>query len=167
MTYNNVIGYAAEAIMEQKQTIWEFQGAVSQRLLIWSGISTVSGIVMSLFGKFGRGIGSQFIGWAVVNAAIAVGGAFFTEQRKLQMATPEAPKEQIKEAGNLQRLLWINAGLDVLYMLGGWLTMRSDKAYRRGMGLGIILQGLFLFVFDIFHALKVPTWPWRGSDPRG
>jgi len=153
--------------MQPKETIWEFQKTVSQRLLIWSGLSTALGIVMSLFGAFGRGIGGQFVGWAVVNAAIAVGGSFFTDQRKLKLAAPDAPKVLIKEASSLQRLLWINAGLDVLYMLGGWLTMRSDKAHRRGMGLGIILQGLFLFVFDIFHAFKVPTWPWRGSDPRG
>jgi hypothetical protein len=153
--------------MVHKETIWEFQKTVSQRLLIWSGLSTALGIVMSLFGAFGRGIGGQFVGWAVINAAIALGGSFFTDQRKLKLAAPDAPKTLIKEASSLQRLLWINAGLDVLYMLGGWLTMRSDKSYRRGMGLGIILQGLFLFVFDIIHAVKVPTWPWRGSDPRG
>jgi hypothetical protein len=153
--------------MQPKATIWEFQKLVSQRLLLWSGMSTALGLMMSLFGAFGRGIGSQFVGWAVVNAAIAVVGSFFSDQRKLQLVAPDAPKHLIQEANSLQRLLWINAGLDVLYMLGGWLTMRSQKDFRRGMGVGIILQGLFLFVFDIFHALKVPTWPWRGSDPRG
>lgn len=153
--------------MPQKKTIWQFQGAVSQRLLIWSGVSTLLGVIMSAFGRFGRGMGGQFIGWAAVNAAIALVGAFFTEQRKLQIATPEAPKEMMREAAKLQRLLWINAGLDVLYMLGGAWLMRSAKPQRRGMGLGIILQGLFLFVFDIFHALQVPMWPWGGGDPRG
>ncbi len=153
--------------MQQKETIWQFQSKVSQRLLVWSGVSTALGIVMSAFGRFGRGMAGQFVGWAVVNAAIAIGGKFFTDQRKLQLALPDSPKEMMREANQLQRVLWINAGLDVLYMLGGAWAMRSEKPARRGMGLGIVLQGLFLLIFDIFHALKVPTWPWRGSDPRG
>ena len=149
-------------------TIWEFQDVVSRRLLTWAGISTALGVVMGVFGKFWRGVGSQFVGWAVVNAAIALGGAYFTERRRHNLETPNAPHTLLREGANLQRLLWINAGLDILYMLGGaWTAARNGhKPRMQGVGVGIILQGLFLFVFDVVHALRTPTWPWDGSDPR-
>jgi hypothetical protein len=148
--------------------IWDFQRTLSQRLLVWSGISTVIGTVMAFKRGFWRGVGSQFVGWAVVNAAIALGGQYVTQRRRAQLDNPELAKHHIREATNLKRLLWINAGLDVFYMLGGAFMMgrRQSDAQARGTGLGIILQGLFLFIFDIFHALRTPTWPWGGSDPR-
>ncbi|MBA3868446.1 MAG: hypothetical protein H0X30_04780 [Anaerolineae bacterium] len=63
-----------------------------------------------------------------------------------------------KESRNLRRLLWINAGLDVGYILGGWCYSNREVArpFRRGLGLGIILQGALLLVFDVIHALQVP-----------
>lgn len=149
-------------------TIWQFQDLVSRRLLAWAGISTALGVVMSVFGKFWRGVGSQFIGWAIVNALIALGGAYFTERRRHSMEQPDAPQTLLREGANLQRLLWINAGLDILYMLGGlWTSARNrHKPRMNGVGIGIVLQGLFLFVFDIVHATRTPTWPWGGDDPR-
>jgi hypothetical protein len=122
---------------------------------------------MSLLGRFWRGVGSQFLGWAAVNAAIAVGGEFVSEQRRVREADSSLPKGMMREANKLQRLLWINAALDVVYMLGGlWMLGRNrEKSWLRGVGLGIILQGLFLFVFDLIHARQVPTWPWSGSNP--
>ncbi|MCC6615742.1 MAG: hypothetical protein IT320_19890 [Anaerolineae bacterium] len=73
----------------------------------------------------------------------------------------------MREGNNLRRLLWINAGLDILYMIGGWwTTLRARKPWLRGVGLGVILQGLALFIFDLFHASQTPTWPWEGGDPR-
>jgi hypothetical protein len=148
--------------------IWEFQSTLSQRLLVWSGVSTVIGLVMALRSGFWRGVGSQFVGWALVNAGIALGGKLFTERRRAQLDNPELAKHRIREAANLKRLLWINAGLDVFYMLGGAFMMGRNQSSEqsRGAGLGIILQGLFLFVFDIVHALRTPTWPWGGGDPR-
>ncbi|MDX2136832.1 MAG: hypothetical protein SF123_01965 [Chloroflexota bacterium] len=149
-------------------SIWDFQRTLSQRLLVWSGVSTVLGIVMALRGKFWRGVGSQFVGWAVVNAAIALVGQYVTQRRRAQLDDPELAKHRLREAANLKRLLWINAVLDVFYMLGGAFMMgrRQSGAQTRGTGFGIILQGLFLLVFDIIHALCTPTWPWGGSDPR-
>jgi hypothetical protein len=148
--------------------IWDFQSILSRRLLMWSGISSVLGVIMFVGGKFWRGVGSQFVGWAAVNAAIAIGGRIATEKRRSGLENPDQPKVLIKEGNNLQRLLWINAGLDVFYMLGGaWMLSRNpEKPAQRGAGLGIIIQGAFLFIFDIIHALRTPTWPWEGDNPR-
>jgi len=47
-----------------------------------------------------------------------------------------------------------------LYMVGGSALSRSgarnQDERRRGMGIGIIIQGVLLFVFDVVHALIVP-----------
>ncbi len=48
---------------------------------------------------------------------------------------------------NFRRILHVNAVLDVGYMLSGtWLMLRfKTQRERRSMGVGIIVQGLWLF----------------------
>ena len=56
----------------------------------------------------------------------------------------------------MRRTLLVNAGLDVLYVVGGviiLLTLTAELA--RGNGVGIIIQGGFLLLFDTFYALQV------------
>ncbi|HAX70778.1 MAG TPA: hypothetical protein DCY14_14295 [Anaerolineae bacterium] len=63
-----------------------------------------------------------------------------------------------KEIANLKRILLINTALDVLYVAGGIaliLTFGAANPEWRGHGWGIIVQGGFLFFFDLFHALKL------------
>jgi hypothetical protein len=46
----------------------------------------------------------------------------------------------------------------VLYVLGGlWLarTKGEDDEFWRGSGWGIVVQGAFLFVFDLIHARQL------------
>lgn len=134
--------------------IWQFSSLVSQRLLTWNIANLIAGVGLLVRGR--RGVGSQFIGWALINMAIAV---FGERSNQARAARPDAISPLIREgqARNLRRLLWINAGLDVLYMLGGFLfALRAKKKQRRGMGIGIIIQGAFLFVFDVIHGLDVP-----------
>ncbi|MCB9114630.1 MAG: hypothetical protein H6639_06730 [Caldilineaceae bacterium] len=63
-----------------------------------------------------------------------------------------APAEAATDLRNLRRLLWFNAGLDVLYVAGGLALFRRADETQRGHGAGIVLQGLFLFKFDAIHA---------------
>jgi hypothetical protein len=55
-------------------------------------------------------------------------------------------------------LLWINTALDVLYVLGGlwWAKRDSGDGEAKGNGLGVMIQGAFLFVLDLIHALNAP-----------
>ena len=100
-----------------------------------------------------RGVGEQYVGWGVINALIAlIGRQGASRQRSA------APSDAAAQKRTLSRLLWVNTGLDVLYVLGGWRAMRgrgSADARWRGRGLGIVLQGGFLFFFDLLNALAL------------
>jgi hypothetical protein len=66
------------------------------------------------------------------------------------------PAVQAAEKRKLGRILWVNAGLDVFYVLGGASAARTrgaDDEHWRGRGVGIMAQGGFLFFFDLVNAL--------------
>jgi hypothetical protein len=135
---------------------WAFNRLLTRRLLYWSGFSVAAGLGMGLGGRFWQGVGSQFVGWGAVDAAIALFGGWSARRKEATLPDAHTPQRQASEAANLERLLWVNAGLDILYMLGGrWLIVQrgpTDDRWR-GVGWGIILQGAFLFWFDLVHAL--------------
>jgi len=127
--------------------IWGFESKITSRLLVWSILSVLSG----LWGWFGRGFGIQCVAWGCVDAAIAFVSARSAARRKSTVD----PK---REAQNIRKILWVNFGLDILYILGGFLlTQKYPASFWQGTGWGIILQGGFLFFFDLYHALSVPA----------
>ncbi len=92
------------------------------------------------------------IGWSLINMTIATWGYFGTQNTDyLTWDTSQSVHEHYK----MQKILLFNAGLDVGYMLGGAYLMERGKrevknAERlRGFGRSILLQGAFLFVFDV------------------
>ena len=139
--------------------IWTYYKSISRRLLIWSGLSVLAGLVLVFLSPLWAGVGTQAIGWGLVDAAIAVGGGLFIQRRHSQMAQSEDPNVLATEARRLRTILWINAGLDVFYISGGLaLALLGDPAqpFWRGTGWGIVPQGAFLLLFDSLHALNVP-----------
>lgn len=90
--------------------------------------------------------------WGGINLAIAGFGYF-----NAISADPASFSllETINEQNNIQKILMLNIGLDAAYMLGGaYMIERSKTAAERperlsGFGKSIIMQGAFLFVFDI------------------
>ena len=131
---------------------WGFESKLTSRLLVWSILSVLSGLwVWFATNDFGRGFGIQCVAWGCVDAAIAFFGARSAARRK-STADPK------REAQNIRKILWLNFGLDILYILGGLLLIQKYPAlFWQGAGWGIILQGGFLFFFDLFHALSVPA----------
>jgi hypothetical protein len=91
-------------------------------------------------------------GWNAVNLGIAAFGYWSAAK-----ADPAAfgLAETLAENRKIQNLLLFNAGLDVGYVMGGlYLMERSrrggDNADRlKGFGKSIVLQGAFLFAFDL------------------
>jgi hypothetical protein len=139
--------------------IYTFQKKLSLKLLLWSFSSIAAGIFLARRQQTPdrRGFGQQALVWGMIDAAIALFGLGMARRRA---ADPSAQTEEAKgkETGNLRRLLWINSGLDLLYVAGGWLlARRADPQGRgwRGHGWGIVVQGAFLLLFDLYHALQL------------
>lgn len=134
----------------------KFQSKLSLRLLLWSCVSVTSGLLMMRRCKFWKSLGTQFITWGLIDALIAVGGQRLSDNRLSKTQPEDMPERVRKEKRNLSIALWVNAGLDVLYILGGlhWMKSKDDGSVR-GNGLGVVIQGVFLLIFDIFHALKL------------
>jgi hypothetical protein len=91
-------------------------------------------------------------GWNLVNIGLATAGYFTaikTDPAALDLYS------SIQEQHRIQKIFLFNAGLDVGYMAGGLYLMErarrtENKPERlRGFGKSIILQGAFLFVFDL------------------
>ncbi len=122
------------------------------------------GVANIATGAFGmtqtRGAQQSFhqmnIGWGVINLGLAASG--------LITATHTDPAtfdlyETVRQHHRMQKILLFNAGLDVAYMAGGaWMMERAKTGVQsrdrlRGFGRSILLQGAFLFVFDVGAAI--------------
>lgn len=147
---------------EPTTLIWSFNRTLTQRLLFWAIPSVIGGLLLQLSGRpFLKGVGAQAFGWGLIDAAIALAGQRSAERKQ----TTATPLVEVQHARSLRRLLWLNAGLDVGYMAGGlWLARNKgrDNAVWAGHGWGIVIQGAFLFAFDLVHALRVPSQESRG-----
>ena len=141
-------------------TVWDEYRAITRCLLVWSGLSAGGGVVSLLSGApFWRGFGTQAVAWGAVDALIAALGGEMARRRRASLPDPMEPARLLREERNLRRLLLINTGLDVLYVAGGValaLTLGAGDPTWRGHGWGIVVQGAFLFAFDLFHAQRVP-----------
>ncbi|MGK7394222.1 MAG: DUF6992 family protein [Candidatus Cyclobacteriaceae bacterium M3_2C_046] len=90
--------------------------------------------------------------WNLANLALAGFGLYNSLS-----ADPESFNvfETIKQHYNIQKILLINAGLDVAYITGGfYLKERADNSSSnqdrlKGYGRALMLQGSFLLVFDL------------------
>jgi hypothetical protein len=132
--------------------IWGFMQRIMDWLVRWNIINIGIGLILSLFGRFWRGVGSQFIGWGVINIGIALVGERVTQTRRENMENPYEPEQLAKERRNLRLTLLVNSGLDLLYILGGRRirdNTDSSEHFKRGIGIGIMIQGALLFVWDL------------------
>jgi hypothetical protein len=91
-------------------------------------------------------------GWNAVNLGLATAG--YLSAIKADPAGFDL-FQSINEQHKLQKIFLFNAGLDVGYILGGlYLRERGKVAEKnperlKGFGKSIILQGSFLFAFDL------------------
>jgi hypothetical protein len=138
--------------------IWNFQSQLTRRLAFWSIASIAVGLPLFFIDPFWRGMGIQFIAWGAIDLLIAIFGSRSASRRKARLSPDELLDSAPKETASLKRILLINTALDVFYVAGGIaliLTLGADNSEWRGHGWGIIVQGGFLFFFDLFHALKL------------
>jgi hypothetical protein len=101
--------------------------------------------------------------WNTVNLGLAIPGYFKAKNDNRSLTLNETKKIQRKT----QNIFLINTGLDVVYISSGFLLRNSaqsnlsQKDRFNGFGNGLILQGGFLFIFDLtayaihkYHANK-------------
>jgi hypothetical protein len=135
----------------QQRRIWLLVG--------WGGLSVVSGLLLQIVrNPFWKQFGLQAVMWGAIDVALAILGLNSANKKEEQLAlgvTKEVDEQ--KAIRSFFRLLAVNTSLDVGYVLSGILVMQRFKHRRdrRGMGVGILVQGLWLFLFDGFLTQEV------------
>lgn len=137
----------------QRQALAWLLGWGMGSVVVGAGLATAKTPVL-------RHVGIQAVAWGAIDAALAFSGRE-NARNKLQQGTTDV--EQQEEAQRFHLIVAVNAGLDVLYVLGGWWLIRraGTNEARRGTGLGIVIQGAFLLIYD--SALVWAVAQWRGQ----
>jgi Family of unknown function (DUF6992) len=159
--------------MRSATTLHDFVASLARRLLAWGVVSVAGGAVLGVVGattgdRTLRAFGSQTIGWGAIDAGLALAGR--SRARRLGARQPGDPEATSREAVRIRRILAVNAGLDVVYVVGGMAVAvargRHDPS-ARGHGLAAVLQGAFLLGFDAWHAARVPDAAGDRAAPAG
>jgi hypothetical protein len=124
-------------------------------LWAWGVLNTLIGV---LFGRHRnpvlRNLAIQSAVWGVIDAVLAFAG------RRDAAAAPARGDDPRSAARRDRTILLVNAGLDIGYILGGvWLVRSANRRPDRvGMGLGFIIQGIFLFGLDSLLGWLFGRW---------
>jgi hypothetical protein len=117
----------------------ELSRGLGKTLLVWSLGSFILGLIL-FFTTFpiAQGIGLQAMLWAVIDGIVASYTLF---------------RQKDEPVSKLARILKINTGLDIVYQVVGVLLIvfTWQNQFILGNGLGVIIQGAFLFVLDFYY----------------
>lgn len=125
------------------------------RLLVWAGGSLLAGTALLAWLQIGRRrsallehFGLQTGGWGAAELALGA------------MARASLAARDLAGATRLDRLLWLNIGLDGGYVLVGiTLVVTGWRLGRRlgllGAGLAVVLQGVALALLDLLLAGQI------------
>ena len=142
---------------------WRHAARVSTQLGWWAFASVLVGAALLLtperaFGTLAPvtiAFGLQCLIWGAIDGIIALIGAFDLRRRHAAGEPHDAAATRAF-GRRLLRLLRLNAGLDVLYVAVGLALLvfwRTPEGL--GHGLGVVVQGGFLLVFDAWHGWRV------------
>jgi hypothetical protein len=136
-------------------TLLAAERALLLRLLAWGALSVLAGTAILAWLRL-RGRSSvlleqfavQMAAWGVLELAFVA-----LSWRSL------APRD-LSSATRLDRLLWLNAGLDMGYILvGAALAIAGWRLGRRlglvGAGIGVVVQGAALLLLDLMLASQI------------
>jgi hypothetical protein len=112
-------------------------------LLIWGGFS----ILVGVFGLFSpsnliKGILLQAFFWGSIDAILGLGSILFKKEFDLE---------------KIKKILLINTYLDIGYIIIGiiLIVFFINNEFLIGNGIGVIIQGAFLFIVDLIHYLNI------------
>lgn len=125
------------------------------RLLVWSAVSILAGTAVLAWLHAGLRRSDLLKHFAVQTAAWGAVEALMTAWFWMALA----PRD-LASATRLDRILWLNIGLDVGYVLvGTTLVVAGLKMGRRlgvaGAGMAIIVQGAALALLDLVLAAQI------------
>lgn len=110
--------------------------------LIWGGIGMRKSEGQS------KGFHEMNLYWNLVNLLIACFGFWQAQQESLDLSIWQT----IENQQSITKVLWLNFGLDLGYIACGFFLiergLRKAKLRLVGFGKSILMQGLFLLVFD-------------------
>lgn len=116
---------------------------ISLNLFIWGLCSALNGIILFFFdNSFINAIGFQFIIWGLIDCLIAM-FPFVLRKFKKESHIQNLPK--------LKKILGINSVLDLFYVLVGILLFLGIFNINQGHGIGVVIQGGFLLIFDFYY----------------
>lgn len=135
-----------------------FQYHALKPLERWGAGSVIGGAVLALLPGFWRHFGLQAISWGAIDWLLAIAGRRQALLKAEDLVAGDLDESAAHAAAERFRtILLVNAGLDLLYIGAGLWLLRAagDRADRRGMGAGILVQGLFLLLFDSILAAEI------------
>ncbi|MFW9788904.1 MAG: DUF6992 family protein [Candidatus Thorarchaeota archaeon] len=118
----------------------ELSRSTGKRLMTWSIGSFIIGIILvfSSPGTILGGIGLQAVIWGAIDAAIAAYVLF---------------KQKEYSAEKIASTVYKNIYLDIVYQVVGLIIIMVfiQDPYLVGNGIGVIVQGFFLFLLDVLY----------------
>lgn len=145
------LGLSAQELPEA----WEAEQSFRKTGMLVLGSWATANIVTGLVGRSQTtGSLSKFYEMNALWNSVNLGLAVFSYISAQNMDASGSAFELYESQQQLDKILLFNAGLDLAYMASGfWMLERSknieNKDQWEGYGRSIVLQGAFLFVFDL------------------
>ncbi len=133
---------------------WDRQRALARTTTFWGAGSIAVGVILAVRSdRWWRAFGQQNAGWGAVDLGIVAVVNALQARRMRRLPDPYAPEALEHERGSLHRVLLVNVGADLAYVVvGAALWRRRHSAMASGAGAAIVVQGLFLALHDAYHA---------------
>jgi hypothetical protein len=136
-------------------TLLELERAHLLRLLVWGATSVLAGTALLAWLRAGSRESALLKYFAIVSAAWGTAELIIGLGLWTQLAIRD-----MSGATRLDRLLWLNIGLDAGYVLVGLtLAIVGWKSGRRlglvGAGISVVVQGFALALLDLVLAAQI------------
>lgn len=146
------------------KSFYEYQQHALQPLKQWGlGSMLVGSLALPVPHPVIRQMGIQCLTWGGIDAGLALLGERQARHKATQLADGALDEQQVaRDIRQLHRILMLNTGLDVVYILAalGLIATSTDRPQRLGVGIGVLVQGGFLLVYDALFAHDIGrNWP--------
>ena len=118
-------------------------------LLGWGAANVASGL--ALYATDYRDFGVMNASWGAINAGIAL----LAMRGATDPDTAPSYADMLREEQQFNRIVALNTGLDVGYMIAGlWMMTDGRDSMVRQYGTSIVVQGAFLFAYDLWLTVE-------------